>query len=245
MKIVLHQHYQRLKKNVFQNIDGFLAIVYPQTCKICSADLPEGLPHICPTCLDKLSFTYFEKYGVHHPASEIFWGRVNLVSVYCLLYFKQGSTTQELMHVIKYKEGKDLAVFMGEMLAEKMKEIQEFTFLDALVPIPLHDKKEFIRGYNQSLKICEGIQAKTDLPIVNLVQRKKHHDSQTKKDRFERWDNVAENFEVNTTIPPGITHIALIDDVLTTGSTVEAVARTIQEALPKLKISVITVAFAQ
>lgn len=245
MKTVLYQHYQRFKKNVSQNIDGFLAIIYPQTCKICHADLPEKLAHICPNCLSQLSFTYFEKYGAQHPASEIFWGRVNLTSVFSLLYFKKGSSTQDLMHYIKYKEGKDLAVFMGEMLAEKVSSIEVFNSLDALVPIPLHDKKEFIRGYNQSLKIAEGIQNKLNLPIIHLVERKRHHDSQTKKDRFERWDNVAENFEVNINLPDKINHIALVDDVLTTGSTVEAVARTIQDACPQLKISVITVAFAQ
>lgn len=237
-----HQSKLKIIKNFWY---GFISIIYPSTCKICDNELPENINHICPLCTDDFQYTYFEKYKEPTPADEIFYGRVEIENVFSLLFFKKEGATQKILHKIKYQNEKDLAVFMGENIGRKIMGDDRFEDIDALVPIPLHSKKKFIRGFNQSLKISTGISKKIKAPIVELIKRNKHHASQTKKDKFERWDNVANIFDVNKVAFNNHKHIALVDDVLTTGSTLEAAAKTLKRYDPKIKISVITLAFVE
>lgn len=237
---------QQSKLKIIKNFwYGFISIIYPSTCKICDKELPENINHICPNCIDEFQYTYFEKYKEATPADELFYGRVKIENVFSLLFFKKEGSTQKILHKIKYKNEKDLAEFMGEKIGEKVKNDELFNTLEALVPIPLHSKKKFIRGFNQSLKIADGISNKTNTPIIELIKRNKHHASQTKKDKFERWDNVAKIFDVNKAAFSNHKHIALVDDVLTTGSTLEAAAKTIKNHNPDIKVSVITLAFVE
>lgn len=242
---MLQHTFNTIKDFFIKNTHGFLAVVYPSICLLCSKELPEKTNFLCHSCIDNLHFTHFEKYDKDHPAAEVFWGRCELKQVYSMLYFQKGNSTKQLMHTVKYKDGKELAVFLGEMMGEKICGKEQYNTIEALVPIPLHGKKAFIRGYNQSLKISEGLAEKLNIPITELIIRKKHHQSQTKKNRFERWDNVADIFDVNSDISCKHKHIALVDDVLTTGSTLESAYRTLKEAHPELAISVLTIALAK
>jgi ComF family protein len=236
------------KHNVFGSFlkakNGLKSIFFPNLCEICSAELTANQKHICHYCLSHLNYTLFETYSLDTPVHEVFYGRVQLTFAYSLVYFKKNSPIQDLLHKIKYNHGHVLAVKMGEIIAQKLEKNQHFPSVDALVPIPLHRKKEAIRGYNQSLKIAEGISAVSNKPILHLITRTKHHESQTKKDRFGRWENVEHIFKMedNDNVPK---HVALIDDVITTGATLEAAARVILQKHPAIKISIITIAFAR
>ena len=133
---------------------------------------------------------------------------------------------------------------MGKLIGEQVKQLSSFQDIDALVPVPIHPKKEFTRGYNQSEKLADGIAEILNLPVlINYIERTKNSDSQTKKGRFKRWDNVENKFiSKNTT---NFKHIALVDDVITTGATLEVIVRMLQENNPELRISIISLALTK
>lgn len=240
MRITKHNAFENLKK--WKN--GFLSIIYPSLCEICDRELTEDRDFICRYCSSEFDFTHYEKFD-DIPVKEIFWGRIEVEEGYSMLFYRQNSSTQKILHRIKYQSGHLLAVAMGEVLGKKIKAIKGFDSLEAIVPIPLHSKKEFIRGYNQSLKICEGIKDSAKIPIIELLKRKEHHESQTKKDRFDRWDNVADIFSCVDKKVASLNHVAIVDDVLTTGATMEAAIRTLKYNNPELKVSVITLAITR
>jgi len=227
-----------------ENLSGLSALFYPSKCIICYTDLPENINFICPTCEDGFHRTHFEKYEKNNPASVLFWGRIDVEHVFCYLFFKESNSTRPIIHQIKYKDGQLLAAYMGEKIGAVLSSNEKYSEIEAFVPIPLHDKKEFIRGYNQSLEICKGLSASLNVPTDELLIRKRHHDSQTKKNRFERYDNVKDIFDVPADKKQTFKHIALVDDVLTTGSTIESAYHTLKLSFPDIKISVITIGFA-
>jgi competence protein ComFC len=230
-------------KVFLENVDGFLSIIYPDQCKICNAETPSEQHAFCLSCEDNLAYTFFERYEEPTMCDELFWGRIQLEKAIALIYFKEDNATRKILHAIKYKNDRELGIEMGRRLGTAILMSEKLKSAQAIVPIPLHSKKEFIRGYNQSTLIASGIAQITDQHVLNALARKKHHQSQTKKDRFERWDNVAEIFEA-IAIEPTIQHVIVVDDVLTTGATLEAACRALLAAQPNLKISVATIAVA-
>lgn len=226
-----------------ENIDSFLSLIYPDNCRICSSETPSSHSHFCLSCEDDLAYTHFEKYQDSTLCDELFWGRITLEKAHALLYFKEGNSTRTLLHAIKYKNDIELAIEMGRRLGTSFLMHEGLSSADAIIPIPLHSKKEFIRGYNQSHLIAKGIHEITRQPILEGLARKKHHASQTRKDRFERWDNVSDIFE-SQHIGTDIQHVIVVDDVLTTGATLEAACRALRAAHPHLTISIATLAVA-
>jgi len=227
------------------NWNGFLSLLYPSNCEICNNETTESSPLICFGCESELDYTHYEKYDESTPCDELFWGRIKLERAYALLIFKSGNSTQKILHAIKYKNATELAVKFGERIGVRVKNTSYLNNVDAIVPIPLHNKKEFKRGYNQSELICQGLTSVLDIPTISLLQRKRHHESQTKKDRFERWDNVADIFETRLEENKAFQHVVLVDDVLTTGATLESAARTLMEEIPGIKVSIFTIALAK
>jgi competence protein ComFC len=246
MKTNLRQHIsQSLTKKLRESVNSLAHFIYPEICLICENELSETQKHICSFCQLEFHFTYFESYIEPSPMDKLFWGRVALRGTYALLEYKKGQSVQPLLHSLKYKNRPQLGIQLGKEIAARIKDHPSFQEIDALIPVPLHPKKEFIRGYNQSEKLAQGIAEVLNVSLhSNFLNRTKHTQSQTNKNRFKRWDNVQNKFAIDLTNRRPLKHIALIDDVVTTGSTLESLVKTINTYDPSIQVSVITLAIA-
>lgn len=176
---------------------------------------------------------------------QLFWGRQTVKKTYAHFYFKKGGGIQRLLFSLKYGKNTRLGIYLGEEIGNSVKDILIRHNVDALIPVPLHPKRQFKRGYNQSLLLAKGINNIISIPIAkSLVKRNTNNRTQTGKSRFERWDNVSSIFEIDKRQLQKLNHIAIVDDVITTGSTVEALIAEIRSVAPDIDISVVTLALA-
>ena len=220
-------------------LQDLLGIFFPKLCIGCNRTLLKNEEYICSTCNYHLPVTNYHLQK-DNPLEKIFWGRVNIENAYSFLYFKKGNITQKLLHELKYKGNKELGNFIGEMYGEKLQ--QNLGDINCVVSIPLHKSKLKKRGYNQSDFFASGLSSQ--LKIENLsafVCKKNANETQTKKNRYERWENVEKIFEVNNTAIFKDKHVLLVDDVITTGATIEACARSITDST-NCKISIASIA---
>lgn len=227
-----------------RTISDLLHLVYPEQCLCCGKELSNSEQQFCFICHNELHYTNFEHYQEASVVDQLFWGRLNLENVFSLLYYKENSQSRKILHHLKYGDRPDLATAMGEIIGEHIVDHKNFEDIDVLIPVPIHRKKRYIRGYNQSEEIAKGIQNKSAIPVdFNFVSKDVFHESQTKKNKFQRWDNVQNTFYVQDQLHDSVKHIAIVDDVLTTGSTIETLIHAIQ-AKHSIKLSVITIAYA-
>lgn len=221
----------------------FINLLFPDLCSGCSRSLFQGEKYICTACLYDLPFTDFHLYA-DHPAARLFWGRIPCDSVTALLYFRKGNSVQQLIHNLKYKGQTELGFTLGKMLGERIKLSVTCQNTELIIPVPLHPKKQRSRGYNQSECIANGIAAVLGIP-VNTTQliRKLNTGTQTQKTRYNRFENMQDVFAVNN---PGFLagkSILLVDDVITTGSTLESCAQILlNSGISKLSISAVAYA---
>jgi ComF family protein len=226
--------------------DDLIHLIYPHSCLICESEISSHQKHICPFCESDLEYTYFEKYQEPTILDQLFWGRVNVKATYAHLFYDKTKSSQPILHALKYKNKPELGVEMGIKIGENLKEIRGFDTVDALIPVPIHPKKKFVRGYNQSEKIADGIANVLNIPVIlDFLTSDKNTSSQTKKNRFLRWDNVEKKFSSKILTEQSYVHVAIIDDVITTGSTLEAIIRTIQENNPEVCVSIISLALTK
>lgn len=235
----------KLTKIANRYFEGIMALIYPHFCIVCGDELNQKSEHLCFICEQNLHFTYFEKYEDYTFADQAFWGRLKIENVYSLLFYEDGASTKKILHHIKYNEGTELAHFMGKMMAKKLKTDPKYADIEVLIPIPIHSKKKFSRGYNQSLLIAQGVSEELGIPILDVLYRKTHDKSQTHKNKDERHENVKGKFALRKNALVGIKQALIIDDVLTTGSTLEFAARAVFEDNDKIKVSLGTVAVAR
>ncbi len=230
-------------KQFFSKITKDLShLVYPNSCLACSKELAPTENHICSFCLNDLGLTKFQHYEEPTEMDKLFWGRVEVTKTYAHFHFEKNKASQNIIFGLKYNGNKDVGFHFGKETGKAIASSEGFNKANAIIPVPLHPKKEFKRGYNQSEVIARGVSESTSIPInLKLIKRNKHSETQTKKDRFERWDNVSNIFSVSEKIK-NMEHIILIDDVITTGSTLEAIILSLREKNPELKVSVVTLA---
>ena len=216
---------------------------YPHTCKGCGSDVLEDENLLCLHCINTLPHTNFAQHP-NNPVEKIFWGRLPLTSAMSEFYFAKGTVIQHLVHEFKYKGNKDVGMYLGAMMGSSFMSNNRICNIDALVPLPLYADKEHKRGFNQSAILCNGISEVMNIPVITgNVIRKRFTNTQTKKHRAERWENVEGSFEVNNTSQLKGKHILLVDDVVTTGATLEACGREILN-VNDVRLSVATLAYA-
>jgi len=173
-------------------------------------------------CIAVMPETNFHAYA-NNPIEKIFWGRLPLVSATAQYYFTKGSLMQHLMHELKYRGNKELGLQMGRLMGNDLQQTHRFCHVDALIPLPLFPAREKRRGYNQATILCQGIAQVLNVDVLrDVVVRREHTETQTKKGRTERWQNMEGKFELLNSHKIENKHVLLVDDVITTGATLEA-----------------------
>lgn len=217
-------------------------LFYPNVCQACGNALKEQEDIICISCLLRLPKTGFHMHD-ENPVSRIFWGRVNIKAATSFLFFSKMGKVQSLIHQLKYKRQRDVGIAIGRLFGKDLLSSPHYSDIDFIIPVPLHPKKLRIRGYNQSLMIAKGLQESMEIDLFMGLQRKTHSSTQTKKSRYERWENVKDIFEIFDQGKLENKSVLLVDDVLTTGATLEACA-TILSEVPGISVSIATLAYA-
>ena len=222
-------------------IDSIIGLLYPSVCAACGNSLFKWENLVCTRCRNLLPKTGYE-LNEDNPLARMFYGKVRLQAVMACFFFSKEGKVQHLIHELKYKGNKEAGVFLGQEIGKAIQEAPLYQGLDYLVPVPLHPKREKERGYNQSLMIAQGISEVTDIPIgEDLLVRSVNTATQTHKTKDERWENVKDIFDVRHPERLEGKYVLLVDDVLTTGATLEACALKLS-AIPKITISCATAA---
>ena len=217
-------------------------LLFPKKCLSCEGELTQNEQSICSLCTQNFTETNFHLDTEPTILDKLFWGRVSIHHTYALFFFEKEKTAQKILFQLKYRHNKLVGDHFGRKIAERLKLHPGFHDVDAYLPVPLHPKKEFTRGYNQSEVLAKGICATLNATMdTTSVRRVEHGLSQTRKSRFERWDSIQTTFVVDDKIL-SYQHVVLVDDVVTTGSTLEVIARAILEKHPAVKVSVVTLA---
>jgi len=228
---------------MMQLISDFTALFYPELCLTCGGRLVAMEKFICLDCLDDLPRTAFHM-DAGNKIAQLFWGRVMVENATSWLFFRKGSRYQKLVHYLKYKGIKEVGEEMGKLFGQDLRE-SPFSMAELVLPVPLHPRKLKLRGYNQSEWIARGIAVSLGLSLSSdLLEREVFTETQTRKNRFERWQNVEGIFRVTDPEMVKNKHILIVDDVVTTGSTLEAAAVTLLKA-GAAKVSIATLACAE
>jgi ComF family protein len=210
-------------------LNDLAALFYPKICPGCAMPMQRSERHICLYCSLSLPKTGFVS-GTDNPVEKIFKGRLQVFQANSFLYFRKKGMAQKLMHELKYNGNKDLGAHLGGLFGSELIADPGFQKPDIITTVPLHPLKMLKRGFNQSDEIAKGFSANTGIPLVkDLLKRSKYTGTQTHKKRFERWENTEDSFVVNDSQMIEGKHIGLIDDVITTGATLEACASKLQQ----------------
>lgn len=205
-------------------LNAITGLFFPHTCAGCGNELDDKHSGICYRCKHELPRTGFP-FNEDNPVARIFWGRVSLLHAAACSYFTKGSLVQEIMHQVKYRNRPDAAFDIGIWMGNDIKESPIASSTELMIPMPLHSSREEKRGYNQATLMCKGIHAVTGIPFADrLVKRNKATITQTKQHRGERWENMQSAFELTEPAAMEGKTIMLVDDVITTGATIEALA---------------------
>jgi len=224
-------------------LKDFISLIYPHLCASCGKTLYRKENCICSFC--KISFP---KTNFHNekdnPISKIFWGRAEVHSAAAYCFFNKGDKIQHVIHELKYKGNDQVGAEMGKLYGSDLEKSDLFSNADFLVPVPLHKTRQTKRGYNQAEVIADGLSITMKIPVDNTTLiRGQYNETQTKKSHYERWKNVDSIFQITDFNRFLNKHVIIVDDVITTGSTMEACVQTLL-LVEGIKVSVVTLAYA-
>ena len=218
-------------------------LLFPNLCNGCGNELLSNEATICTTCISTLPLTKFHLI-INNPFEQKLAGRVNIEHATAMYYFNKGGVIQELLHGLKYQQKQAIGALLGMYFAKQLLDVRWIADIDIVIPIPLSKQKMKMRGFNQSTCIGESFAAHLNKPLdTTSVVRLKNTASQTHKTRVERMDNVKDAFMVTSPNSLQHKHIMLIDDVVTTGATLEECAQAILK-IDGTKVSIVTLAYA-
>lgn len=221
--------------------DDFLSLLFPRLCCGCGTHLLRNENLICTEC-----YVIIPRTGYHlvkdNPVESLFWGRCNIERAAAFSYYTRGSRIRKIIHKLKYNGIRDAGNELGRIYAASLRSSDFLNDIDLIIPVPLHPDKERKRGFNQALCIAGGISEITGLPLLtDALVRIRASGTQTRRSRFERWTNVDGIFGVSAEHDLRGKHILIIDDVITTGSTIESCASELLK-IEGVKVSVAAIA---
>jgi len=230
--------------NYFYNLwDDFISLLFPRLCYACGNHLMRNENFICTEChvvIPRSNYHIEEE----NPVAQLFWGRCLIEKAAAFSYYNKGSRIRNLIHNLKYKGIKEIGYELGRLYAISLKSSGFTDGIDLIIPVPLHPSRKRIRGFNQSESISLGIAEVSGLPVdINCLVRTVVSATQTKRSRYERWTNVEGIFHVTDPDIIRGRHILLVDDVITTGSTIESCANELLK-VEGVRVSVVAIAFA-
>jgi ComF family protein len=210
---------------------------------VCHSDLAEAESVICTSCLYHIPRTKYW-FDPENPVAKIFWGRVLVENACSFFFFTKGSRYRKLLHYLKYNGKREVGFVLGKEFGNELSKSDFYRDIDFIVPVPLHPKRLKQRGYNQAEEIAKGLEESMGKPIStdNLI-RAEYTETQTRKTRTERVKNVSKAFKLAKPEELIGKHILIVDDVVTTGATLEECAVTILQA-QDVKVSIVTLAYA-
>ncbi len=226
---------------VLRYAEDFFSLFFPQLCSGCGKSLFRNESVICTDCIYNLPYTNFHLDAENQVARQ-FWGRVPFGSAGAYLHFLKGSRVQNLMHQLKYNNKPDVAFKLGEMYGNQMSASDSFRNFDFVIPVPLHPAKQKKRGYNQSEYLANGLSSSLKVPVNQSIHRKIFTETQTRKSRFVRSENMKDVFVISDRHKLENKHVLLVDDVVTTGATIEACALELLK-IKGLELSIAALAF--
>jgi ComF family protein len=227
-------------------LTDLLALFFPHACLACQEPLVAGEHHLCTTCRAELPYTDYHLLPAdQNPLSRRFWGKLPVAHTLSYLRFLQHGRVQRLLHQLKYQGQQGVGKALGQLYGAELATAGLAPTFDLIVPVPLHRRKLARRGFNQADAFAEGLANALPCPwSASALRRTEYTDSQTRKSRTERWENVSSVFEVAKPQEVAGRHILLVDDVLTTGATLEACGAVLLAA-GATQLSIATIACAE
>lgn len=218
-------------------------LFYPRLCLACQKKLVSVETSICIHCNYNLTPTDYHRTNPN-PVLERFWGRVDLEHATTAYSFNKGGLLQQLIHQLKYENKPEIGLELGKMYGSLLKDTAPYNTVDYIIPVPLHPKKKHLRGYNQAAMIAKGLAVSMEKKwSSDYLIRTDNTETQTKKSRLDRFANVENAFGIGDKNAIAGKHLLLVDDVITTGATLEACAQTLLQ-VDNVKISVVAIALA-
>lgn len=222
-------------------VNSIYDLLFPQLCIVCGNILVKGEKCLCSHCIIELPQTRNCMYDDNY-TSQIFWGRVPFIRAASLFYYHKTSPFKHCLYKLKYENRPDVGQYLGVLLGNELETKGFLADIDYLIPVPLHKHRQHERGYNQSLEICKGIQKTSNTPIDTLgIKRTKYTETQTHRSKQERHENMINAFSLDKTDHLQNKHVLLIDDVITTGASIEACC-TLLLQIPNIRISIASLA---
>ena len=223
--------------------DDFISLLFPRLCYACGNHLMRNENLICTECYVVIPRTNYHK-SEDNPVAQLFWGRCMIEKAAAFSYYNKGSRIRNLIHNLKYRGVREIGYELGRIYGLSLKDSGFIDDIDLIIPVPLHPSKKRIRGFNQSETISLGIADVANLPMdVKSLARTVVSVTQTKRSRYERWTNVEGIFQVIDPQSVSGKHVLLVDDVITTGSTIESCTNALLK-VEGVKVSVVALAFA-
>lgn len=224
-------------------LDDLFSLFFPDLCLGCGEPLVKGERYLCSVCQFHLPRTNFQ-FDIDNAVARVFWGRVKLEAAASFCYFTKGSNIQRLLHKLKYEGDREIGLYLGETYGRELKASILYDEIDLIIPVPLHPRKQRKRGYNQSEAIGQGLSRTLQAALeTNVLFRKTNTSTQTRKTRYKRWENVENVFEVRRPDLIRDKNVLLVDDVITTGATLEACAAALLTE-QGVRVSVVSIAYA-
>ncbi len=202
-------------------LKDLIHLFFPHVCTGCGSDVIDSSNMLCLRCISEMPLTNFFEQP-RNPVEEKFYGRMPVRHAAAAYYFTKNSMLENLVYQLKYRGNKSIGVYLGKLMGEQLKQSPQFQSVDAIIPLPLNKRREKKRGYNQATALANGIHSIWNKPVLDkAVVRKIYTETQTKKDRLSRWENMQGVFDIAQPEALRGKHLLLVDDVVTTGASLE------------------------